>query len=77
MGRPSTFRVSPTHSTMSEAQRRAAYARLQATCAYKKDTWDFVSSDCDQGLFFYMLFVVHSYGSFAAATDSAPRSRHW
>ena len=40
------------------------------------DSWDFTSSDCDQGLFFYMLYVRHRLGAFAMADAQATLRVH-
>ena len=45
-----------------------ARERLQATKAYVGDTWDFVSADSDQGLFFYGFFVRRAVGTFGEAS---------
>ena len=55
--------------------------RLQATKAYRTDSWDFTSSDCDQGLFFYLLYVKHRLGAFGRAWPRRRSvrlfGRHW
>ena len=49
---------------------------LRRTKAYRHDFWDFTSADCDQGLFFYLLFVRHRVGAFGAHRVRPARRVH-
>lgn len=55
--------------------------RLRRTLAYKSDSWDFTSADCDQGLYWYLFFVRHRRGAFGSEAanrkHAPPRARHW
>lgn len=76
VGRPSSLRVEPmllrAHvgaanvGTVGAMRLHEARRWLQRTKAYRHDFWDFTSADCDQGLFFYLLFVRHRVGAFGA-----------
>jgi hypothetical protein len=89
VGRPSTLRVAPLLLRSSRhrldydpsSMARNLEQRLQATKAYRTDSWDFTSSDCDQGLFFYILYVKHRLGAFGRAWPIRRSvrlfGRHW
>ena len=96
VGRPSTLRVAPLLLRSSRHRpdydpsklgndpssvARDFEQRLQATKAYRTDSWDFTSSDCDQGLFFYLLYVKHRLGAFGRAWPRRRSvrlfGRHW
>lgn len=90
VGRPSTLGVKPLQlpslklvdSADPVATTAAEYGqnmmRLRRTRAYAGDSWDFTSSDCDQGLFFYMLYVKHRKGAFGRPGRlPVVEGRHW
>ena len=78
VGKPLSLDVRPL-SLVKDTRLHAAtaQARLRATRAWRHDTWDFTSSDCDQGFFFYMLYVRHWLGAYAVNVQHRPVARHW
>ena len=90
VGKPSTtFPGVHPLSLHSEGVERAsahehAQALLRRTAAWRSDSWDFTSSDCDQGFFFYMLYLRHSRGAYSSTPrvvrergGDRPVARHW
>ena len=90
VGRPVTsFASVQPLSLHSEAVERAAsllraQALLRRTGAWRTNSWDFTSADCDQGFFFYMLYLRHRRGAYATTPRAVredggdrPFARHW
>lgn len=87
-GPPSVLDVQPLVLDVDGSQRQdrsrhapsAGLAALHRSRAYQRDTWDFTSSDCDQGLFFYLLYVRHRRGALGSpgrTPRNTPYARHW
>ncbi len=86
VGRPRTLGVSPAllDDRLRDGGGRSAggVSRWRSTRAFKRNNWFFPSSECDQGFFFYMLYVRNATGAYGVEPDAAagkrcPVGRHW